>query len=105
MGRLNLTTICGMIYLMKNMVQWIEVCRVGGMNIAHIITGRLETEGVPSRLSYDAAGPIYAITVDGLGEVRILVHTFELERAKAILAQTYNDDELNWNKPSSGVAQ
>ena len=68
------------------------------MTMAKIITGRLESEDIPTRLHYEAAGPIYAITVDGLGEVRILVPAPEQERARAILSQTYEDGELDWEK-------
>lgn len=65
--------------------------------MAKIITGRLESEDIPTRLRYEAAGPIYAITVDGLGEVRILVPFPEQERARTILAHTYEDGELDWD--------
>ncbi|HON22690.1 MAG TPA: DUF2007 domain-containing protein [Syntrophales bacterium] len=75
---------------------WREVCRVGGLNIAHIIVGRLTAEGIPARLSYEAAGAVYAITIDGLGEVTVVVPHREWERAKAILEQTYDDAELDW---------
>lgn len=76
--------------------EWIIICSVSGMTMAKIITGRLESEDIPTRLRYEAAGPIYAITVDGLGEVRILVPAPEQERARAILSQTYEDGELAW---------
>jgi hypothetical protein len=68
------------------------------MTMAKIITGRLESEDIPTRLLYEAAGTIYAITVDGLGEVRILVPAPEEGRARAVLAQTYEDGELAWEK-------
>lgn len=76
---------------------WREVCRVGGLNIAHVIAGRLETDGIPTRLRYEAAGAIYAITIDGLGEVAIIVPEREWERARDILSRTYDEEELNWN--------
>ncbi len=76
---------------------WREVCRVGGLNIAHVIVGRLEADGIPARLRYEAAGAIYAITIDGLGEVTIVVPEREWERAREILSRTYDEDELNWN--------
>ena len=78
--------------------EWVRICSVSGMTIAKIITGRLESEDIPTRLLYEAAGPIYAITVDGLGEVRILVPAREQERARTILAQTYEERELDWEK-------
>jgi len=83
---------------MDELREWVQICSVSGMTTAKIITGRLESEGIPTRLRYEAAGTIYAITVDGLGEVRILVPAPEQERARAILSQTYDDGELDWEK-------
>lgn len=77
---------------------WVEICCVSGLTTAKIITGRLESEDIPTRLLYEAAGAIYAITVDGLGEVRILVPSLEEERARAILSRTYEVGELDWEK-------
>jgi hypothetical protein len=46
------------------------VFTASGMTQANIILGRLTTEDIPTRIKYDAAGPIYAITINGLGEVK-----------------------------------
>lgn len=75
---------------------WNVVYTASGMTQAKIITGRLETEGVQTRLKYEAAGTIYAITVDGLGEVKILVPEADMNRAVAILNRSYDEMELNW---------
>jgi hypothetical protein len=53
---------------------------------AQIIRARLEDEGIPAALSYESAGIVYGLTVDGLGEVRILVPEAYYEQAKAVLA-------------------
>jgi hypothetical protein len=52
---------------------------------AQIIKGRLESEGIPVLLSYESAGLVYGLTVDGLGEVRIMVPGHLAEEAKEIL--------------------
>ena len=52
---------------------------------AHIIKGRLESEGIPALLSYESAGLVYGITVDGLGEVKIMVPQRLAQEAKEIL--------------------
>jgi hypothetical protein len=52
---------------------------------AQIIKGRLESEGIPVLLSYESAGLIYGITIDGLGEVKIMVPQRLAEEAKEIL--------------------
>lgn len=75
---------------------WNVVCTASGMTQAKIITGRLETEGIQTRLKYEAAGTIYAITIDGLGEVKILVPAEDRERAVAILDRSYDEQDLDW---------
>ncbi len=52
---------------------------------AQIIKGRLENEGIPALLSYESAGLIYGLTIDGLGEVKIMVPRHLAEAAKKIL--------------------
>jgi hypothetical protein len=78
------------------MDNWEVVHISSGLMHANIIKGRLETEGIPTRLSYEAAGEIYAITVDGLGEVRILVPQDEAVRAREILSQSFREEDLDW---------
>jgi len=56
---------------------------------AQIIKGRLESEGIPVLLSYESAGLIYGITVDGLGEVKIMVPKHLAEEAREILGVVY----------------
>ena len=80
---------------------WHEVRCVSGMTHAKIIVGRLEAEGIASRLKYEAAGVIYAITVDGLGEVKILVPPEDWERAQAVLSQPFDEKDLDWEEPSA----
>ena len=53
---------------------------------AQVIKGRLESEGIPVLLSYESAGLIYGITIDGLGEVKVMVPEHLEEEAKEILA-------------------
>ena len=52
---------------------------------AHIIKGRLESEGIPALLRYESAGLVYGITVDGLGQVKVMVPRHLAEEAKEIL--------------------
>lgn len=77
---------------------WSLVYTASGMVQAKIITGRLETEGIPTRLKYEAAGAIYAITIDGLGEVQILAPSDDLDRARAILNRSYDEQDLDWEE-------
>jgi len=52
---------------------------------AEIIKGRLESEGIPVLLNYESAGLVYGITVDGLGEVKVMVPKRLAEEAREIL--------------------
>ena len=67
--------------------QLVTVCTVRYME-AQIMKGRLESEGIPVLLSYESAGLIYGLTVDGLGEVKIMVPKHLAEEAKEILGVT-----------------
>jgi hypothetical protein len=62
----------------------IAVCTAKYME-AQVIKGRLESEGIPVLLSYESAGLVYGITVDGLGEVKIMVPKALAEEARGIL--------------------
>ena len=50
--------------------KWKQVGSVSGTIHAKLIVGRLEAEGIATRLKYEAAGVIYAITINGLGGSR-----------------------------------
>ena len=52
---------------------------------AQVIKGRLEAEGIPALLSYESAGIVFGLTVDGLGEVRIMVPRHLVQKAGQIL--------------------
>ena len=52
---------------------------------AHIIKGRLESQGIPVLLRFESAGLVYGITVDGLGQVKVMVPRHLAEEAKEIL--------------------
>lgn len=64
---------------------FVTVYVANGQPEAHIIKGRLEAEGIPVLLSYESAGLVYGITVDGLGEVKVMVPSSLAEEAKEIL--------------------
>ena len=78
---------------------WVVVCRAAGMVNAQIILGRLQTDGIPVRLQYEAIGVIsYALDVDGLGEVQISVPESSANQAREILAQRFTENDLKWEE-------
>ena len=52
---------------------------------ASVIKSHLESEGIPVFLEYESAGKVIGLTVDGLGEVKILVPSKMAEEAKRII--------------------
>jgi hypothetical protein len=72
----------------------VTVCTAKYME-AQIIKGRLESEGIPVLLSYESAGLVYGLTIDGLGEVKIMVPKHLAEEAREILRE--GDERQNKN--------
>ncbi|MGE5246159.1 MAG: ribonuclease III [Betaproteobacteria bacterium] len=52
---------------------------------ASIVRGLLETHGVPSVLSSDVPHSVFPLTVSSLGEVRLAVHTSDVDEARRII--------------------
>ena len=67
---------------------------------AQIIKGRLENEGIPVLLSYDSSSVVFGFTVDGLGEVKIMVPERFAEQAREILRVKYNELEIGEDNQS-----
>jgi len=58
---------------------------VQGELAARVIKSHLESEGIPVFLKYESAGIVYGLTIDGLGEVRILVPQEFVKEAKEMI--------------------
>ena len=63
----------------------VEVKRVQGMIEAQPVLAVLRANGIPARTRGEALGDIYALTLDGLGEVGILVPADRVDEARALL--------------------
>ncbi len=66
-------------------MEWVRVKRVQGMVEANIIKGLLEANGVPVRLKHETAAVLFGLTLNGLGEVEILVPENYKNYAKRII--------------------
>ncbi|MGD8998024.1 MAG: DUF2007 domain-containing protein [Anaerolineae bacterium] len=64
------------------------ICKMAGMLKAQVIKAKLEAAGIPVLLDYESLGPVMGVTVDGLGEVRILVPTKDAEEARALIQES-----------------
>jgi hypothetical protein len=61
---------------------------------AEVIKSKLESAGIPVLLSYQSAGAILGVIVDGLGEVRVQVPRDMADEARALIEPlTAGDDE------------
>jgi hypothetical protein len=76
----------------------VVVFRAAGLSEAEIVKGFLESEEIPVHLSYESAGAVYGLTVDGLGEVRIKVPA-----EFAALARERLKEQLQDNPEHEGI--
>ena len=72
----------------------VQLVRVPGGIYAESIVTALHGHGIPARYQGEAVGQIYGLTLDGLGEVSILVPEEYLEEARSILAAGEHGDLL-----------
>jgi hypothetical protein len=68
----------------------VRLCQ--GIDLAQIYRAKLEAVGIPVLLKYESAGPIYGITIDGLGQVRVLVPSEYAADAEALLTDLLDDE-------------
>ncbi len=66
--------------------RWKVVAVAQGLAQASIISGRLETEGLPTRVQREPAGVAIGLTIGLLGEARVLVPEPLAEQALDILS-------------------
>ena len=74
-------------------VEWAEVAATMGTPNAVIIAGRLETHNIPTRVTQEAAGRVYAINVGVLGTAHVWVPQEFAEQAEEILAVDWGEGE------------
>ena len=65
----------------------VVIQRVQGLLRARAVQAHLESAGVPVLLDYESAGPVIGLTVDGLGQVRVLVPARLTRRARRVLLE------------------
>lgn len=54
---------------------------------AQVVKARLEDAGIPVLLSYESVGPVVGVTVNGLGEVKVMVPRPVAPQARAVLQE------------------
>lgn len=73
--------------------RWKVVATTAGILPAEIIAGRLRSEGIPARAWQEGAGEALGVTVGLLGNGHVEVPESFAERAEALLAEEYEDEE------------
>jgi hypothetical protein len=81
---------------MSRYIPFVEIYRTQDHIEAELIKGILENESINSILKSHVVRYLYPFTVDGLGEVRILVPEDRLKAAKEIIREyKFGTDERN----------
>lgn len=62
-----------------------SVRTVQGLLKAEVSKSLLESHGIPTTLEYESAGRVIGVTVDGLGEVQVLVSARQARWARRLL--------------------
>lgn len=70
---------------MSKSEEMVEVYNATGEAEAQIIKGLLESAGIPSLLKSNAAPSVHVLTVDGMGEIRVMVWESMAERARELV--------------------
>ena len=84
----------------------IELLRVQGAINAEPILAALRANGIPARVRGEALGSVYGLTLDGLGEVAILVPAeFEAQARELMAAGERHALELTESEAGGGVEE
>jgi hypothetical protein len=73
---------------MNTQPKWIVIYSTYDYTEAHVIAGRLQVEGIRAMVHQQAGAAAFGVTVGVLGEVTVLVHPQNEERALDILEPT-----------------
>ena len=68
--------------------EYVVVYTSMGPLAAEVVKGKLESGGIPALLKYESVGRIYGLTLDGLGEVQVLVSKDREKEARSLIEQT-----------------
>lgn len=67
--------------------EYVVVYTSMGPLAAEVVKGRLESAGIPALLKYESVGRVYGLTLDGLGEVQVLVSKDREQQARSLIEQ------------------
>jgi len=70
---------------LSNGKKMVEVYKASGEMEAQVIKGLLESYGIPCLLKSNAARSVHVFTVDGMGEVKVMVWKSMAEEATRLI--------------------
>ena len=79
-------------------IRWEIVARMPGITPATILAGRLQVEGIPSRVWQEGAGQALGLTVGLLGTGYVAVPEEYADQALEILSMDADIDDEDWEK-------
>jgi hypothetical protein len=90
---------------MSEELEMVQVRTCQGWDVAQIYKANLEAQGIPVLLKYESVGIVYGITVDGLGQVGILVPAEFAEEAQAIVEDVVELTAEDWEEDEEIAAE
>lgn len=72
-----------------NQPEWVSIYITHNLQEAHIIAGKLQTYDIPSMVHTEPGASAIGITIGSLGEIKVLIHPKDYDRASDIL---FGDD-------------
>jgi hypothetical protein len=76
---------------LNNQDEPVEVYKAESEMEALVIKSLLESYGIPSILKSNAAHSVHAFTLNGMGEVRVMVLAKDVDRARELIIKSEDD--------------
>lgn len=67
-------------------LSWMVVLTTYNIHEAHIVAGKLQSEGIPAMIHQQAGASAMGITVGAIGEITVLVYEADYELALDVIA-------------------
>ncbi len=68
--------------------EFVVIYTTTGRLVAEVIKGKLTSAGIPAVLKYESLGLVYGVTVNGLGQVQVLVPAHRAREARELLKES-----------------
>lgn len=86
----------------SNQPEWVTIYITHNLQEAHVIAGKLNAFGIPSMVNTVPGASAFGITYGNMGEIKILIHSNDYNRAEEILFPKENDDDVQYQLHEDG---